>query len=157
MVARTGAKAWQCEQVVNINAIATTLPLYELSSSCLPSCILKTNSGALRGTGAVWSGAVAATITPVNASSKLAAKIFILYSVSGVLNFCEIASPVTGENLLQHIQHLPHQRGTFRQLLRETHLDRETLQARLDELLQRGEIIETRSDHFAVIAGSREY
>ena len=64
---------------------------------------------------------------------------------------------MTGANLLQHIQHLPHQRGTFRQLLRETHLDRETLQARLDELVQRGEIIETRSDHFAVIAGSREY
>ena len=28
---------------------------------------------------------------------------------------------------------------------------------RIDELLKRGEIIETRSDHFAAIAGSREY
>ncbi len=64
---------------------------------------------------------------------------------------------MTGATLLQHIQNLPHHRATFRQLLRETHLDRDALQSRLDELLRRGEIIETRSDHFAAISGSREY
>ncbi len=64
---------------------------------------------------------------------------------------------MTPATLLQHIQKLPHHRATFRQLLRETHLERDELQTRLDELLKRGEIIETRTDHFAAIAGSREY
>lgn len=64
---------------------------------------------------------------------------------------------MTGVTLLQHIQKLPHHRATFRQLLRETHLDREGLRTRLDELLKRGEIIETKADQFAAIADSREY
>jgi ribonuclease R len=64
---------------------------------------------------------------------------------------------VTGATLLQHIQKLPHHRATFRQLLRETHLDRDALRTRLEELVARGDVIETRSDHFAAIAGSREY
>src|SRR5579871_6646622 len=65
--------------------------------------------------------------------------------------------PVTAAALLQHIQTLPHRRATFRHLLRETHLDREALRSLLDELVKRGDLIETRSDHFAAIAGSREY
>ncbi len=65
--------------------------------------------------------------------------------------------PVTPATLLQHIHKLPHHRATFRQLLKETHLDRDELQSRLAELSERGEIIETHSDHFAAIAGSREF
>ena len=64
---------------------------------------------------------------------------------------------MTAANLLQHIEKLPHRRAAFRHLLRETHLDREALQTLLEELLKRGEILETRPDHFAAIAGSREY
>jgi ribonuclease R len=64
---------------------------------------------------------------------------------------------VTGANLLDHINSLPHRRATFRQLLKETHLGRETLRTRLEELLARGDIFEPRSDHFAAIAGSREF
>jgi ribonuclease R len=64
---------------------------------------------------------------------------------------------VTGATLLQHIQKLPHHRANFRQLIRETHLDRETLRERLEELVKHGDLIETRTDHFASIAGSREY
>ena len=65
--------------------------------------------------------------------------------------------PVTPANLFQHIRSLPHQRATFRQLLKETHLDRKELQSLVAQLVKRGELIETRSDHFAAIAGSREY
>jgi ribonuclease R len=92
-------------------------------------------------------------IIPENASTRLARRIFILSSVFRRF----ILGPVTPATLLEHINHLPHHRATFRQLLRETHLDRDALQSRLDELLKRGEIIETRADQFAAIAGSREY
>jgi ribonuclease R len=64
---------------------------------------------------------------------------------------------VTDSTLLNHIQKLPHRRATFRQLVRETHLDREALRELLEKLVERGDVIETRSEHFAAITGSREY
>jgi ribonuclease R len=68
-----------------------------------------------------------------------------------------MACPTKKVNLLHHIQSLPHRRATFRQLLRETHLDRDALRSQLEESVKRGDLMETRSDHFAAIAGSREY
>jgi len=65
--------------------------------------------------------------------------------------------PVTATTLLQHIERLPRSRASFRHLLRETHLSRIELQSLLEELVERGELIEVRADHFVAASASREF
>ncbi len=62
--------------------------------------------------------------------------------------------------LLDHIVKLPHARATYKQLARELRLrgdSREELDAALDRLAQRGDLVELRSGHFIATRGSREY
>ena len=62
--------------------------------------------------------------------------------------------------LVKHIASLPHGRANFKQLVRELKAkgeDRQELEASLDRLTARGELIETRSDHYVVARLSREY
>src|SRR5271157_350836 len=67
---------------------------------------------------------------------------------------------MTDSAILDHISSLPHARATFKQLVRElgaTGADREELEAALDRLTARGELLELRSGHFTVTARTREY
>jgi ribonuclease R len=62
--------------------------------------------------------------------------------------------------LLDHISHLPHARGTFKQLIRELGAKgtkREELESALARLTSRGDLLELRSGHYAVTARSREF
>jgi ribonuclease R len=62
--------------------------------------------------------------------------------------------------LLEHIGRLPHFRGTFKQLVKELGAKgttREELEAALDRMTHRGDLIEVRPGHFAVTARSREF
>ncbi len=62
--------------------------------------------------------------------------------------------------LVQHISALPHARANFKQLVRELKArgdDRRLLQEALDRLTERGELIESRSDHYVVTRLSNEY
>jgi ribonuclease R len=62
--------------------------------------------------------------------------------------------------LLKHIAALPHARANFKQLVRELKAkgeDRRELQQALDRLAERGELIETKTDHFVVTKLSQEY
>jgi|SRR5579871_318256 len=67
---------------------------------------------------------------------------------------------MTEAHLLAHIQRLPHAKANLKQLIRELgpriagRADLETLIARL---LTRGDLIETRSGHFAATQGNREF
>jgi ribonuclease R len=67
---------------------------------------------------------------------------------------------MTDSAILDHISSLPHARATFKQLVRElgaTGADREELEAALDRLTARGDLLELRSGHFTVTARTREY
>ena len=67
---------------------------------------------------------------------------------------------VTDAAILDHIARLPHARATFKQLVRELGSrgpDREELDAALDRLTQRGQLVEVKSGHFVVTRLSREY
>ena len=67
---------------------------------------------------------------------------------------------MTDRAILDHISSLPHARGTFKQLVRELGTKgtgREELEAALDRLTERGELLELRSGHFSVTARTREY
>ena len=62
--------------------------------------------------------------------------------------------------LVEHIAKLPHARANFKQLVRELGAKgagREDLENALARLTARGELIELRSGHYAVIARSREF
>ncbi len=62
--------------------------------------------------------------------------------------------------LLEHIRSLPHARATYKQLVKELHLTgekRDTLEASLDRLSEKGQLIELRSGHFIAVGGSSEY
>jgi ribonuclease R len=62
--------------------------------------------------------------------------------------------------LLKHISGLPHARTSFKHLVRDLKAkgdERRALQQSLDRLAERGDLIETRSDHFAVTRLSTEY
>lgn len=62
--------------------------------------------------------------------------------------------------LLAHISKLPHGRAAYKQLIREFRAsgdEREKLNASLDRLAARGEIVEVRSDHFIAVAENPEY
>ena len=63
-------------------------------------------------------------------------------------------------SLLEHIRKLPHGRTTLKHLLRERSrhgTTREHLEAELNRLIQRGEIVETRPGHYAATGVSREF
>jgi ribonuclease R len=67
---------------------------------------------------------------------------------------------VTDAALLDHISRLPHARANFKQLVRETGArgeQRADLETVLARLTARGDLIELRSGHYAVIARSREF
>jgi ribonuclease R len=62
--------------------------------------------------------------------------------------------------LLQHISKLPHGKANLKHLARELHVKgeaREQLEAALDRLVERGELIELRSGHYRAIALGREF
>jgi ribonuclease R len=67
---------------------------------------------------------------------------------------------VTDAAILDHIAGLPHARATFKQLVRELASrgpDRAELDAALDRLTERGQLVEVKSGHFVVTRLSREY
>src|SRR5215469_15967845 len=67
---------------------------------------------------------------------------------------------MTDRALIEHISRLPHARANFKQLVRETGVKgttREELEAALERLTDRGDLIETRSGHFVLTARSREF
>ncbi len=67
---------------------------------------------------------------------------------------------MTDATLLQHIGRLPHARGNFKQLARELSVKgegRADLEAALERLAARGELIELRAGHFVAASCSREF
>jgi ribonuclease R len=67
---------------------------------------------------------------------------------------------VTDVAILDHIARLPHARATFKQLVRELGSrgsDRAELDAALDRLTERGQLVEVKSGHFVVTRLSRQY
>ena len=67
---------------------------------------------------------------------------------------------MTDRAILDHISSLPHARATFKQLVRELGAkgaDRDELEAALDRLTARGDLLELRSGHFTVTARTREF
>jgi ribonuclease R len=67
---------------------------------------------------------------------------------------------VTDSAILDHIARLPHARATFKQLVKELAsrgASRQEVDAALDRLAQRGELLEVRSGHFVATRFSREY
>ncbi|MBV8864985.1 MAG: RNB domain-containing ribonuclease [Acidobacteriaceae bacterium] len=64
------------------------------------------------------------------------------------------------KNLLEHIRQLPHARATYKQLVRELHLQgekRDALEDALDRLSDKGLLIELRSGHFLATGSNSEY
>ena len=62
--------------------------------------------------------------------------------------------------ILAHIGKLPHARATYKQLVKELHMngrDRDLLEEALDRLTARGDLIETKAGHFVLTKNSREY
>ena len=62
--------------------------------------------------------------------------------------------------LLEHIFGLPHARATFKQLIRELGAkgeERDGLEAALERLVRRGDLIQVRSGHYIVTSKSREF
>src|SRR5271157_621801 len=67
---------------------------------------------------------------------------------------------MTDADLLGHISRLPHRRGSFKQLVRELGAkgaQRQEVETALARLAARGDLIELRSGHYALTAGSREF
>lgn len=67
---------------------------------------------------------------------------------------------MTDSEILDHITRLPHARATFKQLVRELGSRgpaRADLEAALDRLTERGQLVEVKSGHFVVTRFSREY
>lgn len=67
---------------------------------------------------------------------------------------------MTDATIIEHIARLPHARATFKQLVRELGsklASRDELEAALDRLIERGQLVEVRSGHFVVTRFSREY
>ncbi len=64
------------------------------------------------------------------------------------------------ERLLDHIVNLPHARATFKQLVRELGSrgwERTEIEDLLDDLVERGDLVEMRSGHFISTRASHEY
>ena len=67
---------------------------------------------------------------------------------------------MTEASLLDHITRLPHAKANFKQLVRELGsrvAGREELETLLARLVARGELVETRSGHFAATRANREF
>ncbi len=67
---------------------------------------------------------------------------------------------ISDSSLLSHVRKLPHGRGTYKQLVKEfraTGEERPQLDAVLDRLTARGELVELRSGHFIAVAENPEY
>src|ERR1017187_2635491 len=67
---------------------------------------------------------------------------------------------MTDREILDHISSLPHARANFKQLVRELGAKgalREELEAALERLTARGDLLEVRTGHFTVTARSREF
>ncbi len=67
---------------------------------------------------------------------------------------------MTAASILAHIARLPHARATFKQLVREFSakgVTRAEVDAALDHLTERGELVEIRSGHFVATQFSRDY
>ena len=67
---------------------------------------------------------------------------------------------MTDRAILDYVSSLPHARGTFKQLVKELGAKGEgrgELEAALDRLIARGDLLELRSGHFTVTARTREY
>jgi len=67
---------------------------------------------------------------------------------------------MTDADLVGHIARLPHRRANFKQLIREMGAkgaQRADLETALARLAARGDLLELRSGHYAVTAGSREF
>ncbi len=66
----------------------------------------------------------------------------------------------TDSALLDHVRNLPHARATFKQLVRELHLQGEkrgALEDALERLAQKGQLVELRSGHFVAVGANPEY
>ena len=62
--------------------------------------------------------------------------------------------------LLDHIRKLPHGRANLKQLLRELGSrgsTRPQIEAELARLVKRGDLIETRPDHYVALGSTREF
>jgi ribonuclease R len=62
--------------------------------------------------------------------------------------------------VLDHIRQLPHAKATYKQLVRELHLqgeNRDSLEAALDHLVDKGSLVELRSGHFIATGANPEY
>ena len=67
---------------------------------------------------------------------------------------------MTDAAILDHISRLPHARATFKQLVRELGsrgAARDEVEAALDRLAERGQLVEVKTGHFVVTRLSREY
>jgi ribonuclease R len=63
-------------------------------------------------------------------------------------------------SLLGHVRKLPHGRATYKQLVKELHLqgeNREALENALDRLCEKGALVELRSGHFVAVGANSEY
>ncbi len=70
------------------------------------------------------------------------------------------AEPFTDRSLLEHIRALPHARATYKQLVKELHLqgeNRDALEDALDRLADKGSLVELRSGHFVATGANSEY
>ena len=69
-------------------------------------------------------------------------------------------TPQTPDELLQHVAKLPHQRATYKQLVKELGsrgLRRDELDDFLDRLLDKGALIEIKRDQYVAAGASREF
>jgi ribonuclease R len=67
---------------------------------------------------------------------------------------------ITRNSLLSHFEKLPHARATYKQLVKELNAKgplRETLDAKLDQLVERGDLIEWKNGNYVLTSASREF
>jgi ribonuclease R len=67
---------------------------------------------------------------------------------------------VNDAGVLAHVRQLPHARATYKQLVKELHLqgeNRDALEDALDRLCDKGSLVELRSGHFVAVGANSEY
>ena len=64
---------------------------------------------------------------------------------------------IVSPSLIERIRKLPHGRASLKQLVRETSVTRARLEAELERLAERGELVETRAGHYAAVGANREF